>query len=151
MKKLLIGRFNFLSLLILLLLFQDCHVQLVSDYDQSTVDAIIDCYKAIDNFYNGLLDYPEDQRAYFKFITKYSAIESELRILLLKNSIRPLNSESTQMTQNIINLWTKYRDKHKKNNDYKGALITIHRNRFFQMFRAMLTAEKYKPQKSDED
>ena len=136
---------QFISLLLLLSFFNGCHVQLVADYDQATVDSIINTFKQIDNFYVDLLNTPAAERKYEKSSNMYNIIESDLRVLLLKNSVRPLNEESTQMTQNILDLWIKYRNAHKENDGYKDALLNLHRERFYEMFSAMLKAEKVKP------
>lgn len=122
-----------------------CRVQLVSDYDPSTVEAIIQSFKEIDQFYTDILNTSSEKRTFTNYSNSYNTIESNLRVLVLRDSVQPLNTESTQMAQNILNLWLKYKNDHKENNGLKDALIILHRDRFFQMFSAMLVAEKSKP------
>jgi hypothetical protein len=132
-------------LLILISGIIDCRVQLISDYDPSTVEAIIQSFKEIDQFYTDILNTSPEERYFNNYSNSYNAIESNLRVLVLRDSVQQLNTESTQMAQNILNLWLKYKNDHKENNSLKDALIILHRDRFFQMFSAMLVAENSKP------
>ncbi len=129
----------------ILFLQTGCRVQLIADYDASAAQDIIHTYKEVDHFYQTMEEVDSTNRTYDRFAGAYDSIESDLRVLVLKNAVRPLNQESTKIAENILSLWQKYRDAHKKNNSYKDALILLHRDRFFENFKAMLVAEQAKP------
>lgn len=137
-------------LLLVAIFYYGCNINLIATYDQAAVDDIIQSYQLVDSFYQKLINTPEDQRDYNKFVNDYEKIESNLRVLVLKNSARALNKESTEIAKNILGLWQKYRKNHKELNNYDNDLIEIHRNRFFEIFEAMTVAENAKPRTKEQ-
>lgn len=137
-------------LLFVAIFYYGCNINLIATYDQAAVDDIIQSYQLVDSFYQKLINTPEDQRDYNKFVNDYEKIESNLRVLVLKNSARALNKESTEIAKNILGLWQKYRKNHKELNNYDNDLIEIHRNRFFEIFEAMTVAENAKPRTKEQ-
>ena len=65
------------------------------------------------------------------------------------NKIRPLNKESTQIAQQILDFWVEYKEKHNENNTYKNSLLNIHQKRFSRLFIAMAVAEEAKTEDND--
>jgi predicted secreted Zn-dependent protease len=98
----------------------------------------------VDQFYGALLERQQDQRPYAQFSSQYVEIESELRSLVTRNQVRPLNQESTKISQTILDLWQKYKAAHQKTNGYTTAIATLHRNRFTRLFNAAASAEEAK-------
>lgn len=144
---------KFITSIILLLIaifYFGCSVNLIATYDETAVNDIIQAYQLVDSFYQNLANTPEDQRDYKSFSTDYEKIESSLRILVLKNSARTLNKESTEIAKNILGLWQKYKENHKESNNYESDLIEIHRNRFFENFEAITVAENSKPRTKEQ-
>ena len=133
-----------LFLFISLILIASCAVKLVSDYDTKTADKIIELSKRIDLFYLNLKEIQPEERLFQNVAEEYKFVEIELRSLVLMNKIRPLNKESTQIAQQILDFWIEYKEKHKENNTYKDSLLNIHQKRFSRLFIAMAVAEKAK-------
>jgi|ERR1035437_1786047 hypothetical protein len=136
-------------LLILLLIISlanlNCHVQLVAKYDQTAVDDIIHAYREIDNFYVTLLNIPEKQRIFNDYSNAINTIESDISVMVLKNSARPLNTESTKIAKNILNSWRKHKNLFQKYNSYSDIDISLDRETFFDNFEILLKAEQAKP------
>ena len=139
---------NKYPLLILLLIIAvanlNCHVQLVAKYDQSAVDDILQTYREIDNLYITLLNTPEKQRIFKDYSNSINTIESEISVMVLKNSARPLNTESTKIAKSILASWRNHRTEFQKKNSYPDELITFDRETFFDNFVALLNAEQSK-------
>lgn len=145
-------RTKIIPLIILVVLSQlyfACGVQLVATYDPIAVNDIIQAYQEVDGFYQKLINTTENKREFKTFSTDYDKIETDLRILVLKNSARTLNKESTQIAKNILGLWQKYKQAHKETNSYDSDQLVIHRNRFFENFEAMTIAENAKPREKE--
>lgn len=131
-------------LIITIILLSSCAVQMVADYDQNTAYKIVEISKMVNMFYIKLADHSPNERQYIKFMADYQQIEVELEALVLLNRMRPLNEESTQQAENILELWQKYKKKHKEKNSYNDVQIKLHRNRFNRNFAAMALGEKLK-------
>jgi len=121
-----------------------CTVKLVADYDASTFEEILRVGKEVDRFYGMLLEAPEGQRPYAKYAQQYVDIETDIRSLVTRNQARPLNDESTQISETILKLWIKYKDKHKANDGYATGAATLDRARFVRLFKAAAAAEEAK-------
>lgn len=147
MKNISISKKNIIVCLTIFIIFAllcECRVKLIADYDATVAEAIIKLAKDVDTFYAQLLETPGDKRDYNEFADKYLAIEVELRSLIIRNKVRPLNKESIGIAENTLELWLKYKNKHKEVNIYKDALAKQHRNRFDKLFTAMAVAEEAK-------
>ena len=134
----------FFVLLFSLLSLNGCMVQFVSDYDAATYEEILRVSKEVDRFYGELLEEEQSQRSYDKYAEAYVELESELRSLVMRNNSRPLNSESTKISQSILDLWIKYKTKHKDKNTYKTGVAKLDRKRFIRLFTSAASAEKAK-------
>jgi len=129
--------------LMLILLFA-CGIKLVADYDAATYESILNTAKLVDAFYVNLLVTPETERAYENFADQYLDIEVEIRSLLMRTKIHPLNEESTRIAETILAKWLKYKEAHQDKNTYKSALEQVHWQRFTRLFTAMAVAEEAK-------
>ena len=152
MEKNMKNGFNYLKLnmhslfFILLTAFTlaGCSVKFVADYDATTYEEIIRVGKDVDNFYGNLLEQASQDREYHKYSEQYVALESELRSLYIRNKSRPLNDESTKISESILNLWIKYKKKHKDKDTYKTGNAQLDRNRFVRLFISAASAEAAK-------
>ena len=75
-------------------------LQLIAPYDDQTVRDIFAAARAVDQFYGELLEAPAGKRQYALFSERYVRIESDLRALVLRNEVRPLNEDSTEIARN---------------------------------------------------
>jgi hypothetical protein len=140
----------FFVLVIIALGFGGCAVKLVADYDSATFNEIITIDKKVDRFYGDLLELPAGNRQYAKFSDKYVDIETDLRSLYIRNMARPLNEESSQISEIILNLWIKYKDTHKKKDGYPDGMAKLDRKRFTRLFISAANAEAAKKLSPDD-
>jgi len=138
-----ISKFYFL-LTITLLFISGCTVQFVAEYDESIKNEIIRISNEIDKFYAILLETEQTERTYENFKEEYLTIEVDLRTLLTRNKIRPLNDESTKQTEIALELWLDDKEQHKANENVSNFIINQHRNQFQRLFIAMAIGEKVK-------
>jgi hypothetical protein len=136
-----------LPLLVVLVIFNSCAVKWVADYRKDIEDAVVEVAKKIDKYYADLTSTTgEDGTVHYttdltkeQFEKRFREIDTELYGIYLRNQSRPLNSESAQISKNILDeLWRKY------NGDIgtNKPLLEIHRKRFTRNFEALLRAEK---------
>jgi hypothetical protein len=133
-----------LSLFSLMFVFAACKVQFIPSYDAELSKEINETAKKIDNFFLTMQDVPLADRQYDHFSTGYIEIEVDLNSLVTKNRVRPLNTESTRITEISLQLWEKYKEEHKKDNSLSNGLIKLNRKTFSDLFYAMQVAEEGK-------
>jgi hypothetical protein len=156
-----------------MLLLSGC-VNLVADYDAELANETITISKQVDRFYGQLAETNYSLRSYDAFRDRYIEIEVNLRSLVMRNKVRPLNENSIKIAENTLKLWIKYKDAHKQNWEkyqealaaveqgeenapqfaatdiYKDGKIKLHRKRFTRMFTALTVAEEAKKMGSDQ-
>ena len=116
----------------------------VADYDASIKDEIIQVAKEVDLFWGRLLDVDASKRSYDKFKGQYNKIETDIRGLVMKNEIRPLNSESTKQAKIALELWIEDRNMHKQKNTISDFIAKRHRQQYMEVFTAMAKGEEAK-------
>lgn len=121
-----------------------CAIRLVADYDSGTFDEVLKAEKEVDLFYGNLLETPQKERSYSRYAGQYVSIETDLRLLVTRNKSRPLNQESTSISETILKLWVKYKEKHQADNGYSDGNAKLDRARFTRLFRAAASAEEAK-------
>lgn len=131
----------FLLLMLIGFGLSGCAVKLVADHDTKTYEEILRIGKSIDKFYGDLLETTAASRKYQKYSEKYVQLESELRSLYVRNKSRPLNQESTKISESILELWVKFKGKHKAKNSYKDGNAKLDRNKFVNIFISAASAE----------
>jgi hypothetical protein len=136
--------FQFSILVFLSLSLSGCGFRYVADYNSALSDEIIRVAKKVDFFYAILQNMPDSLRTFDKSVGQYTEIEVDLNSIVMRNKIRPLNSESTKIAETALSFWCKYKDMHKKENTYKNAKIVLHRKRMGRVFSAMFNAEEAK-------
>lgn len=129
---------------VLLALSAACSVRLSDDFDSATFEETIRLSRQVDRFYGELLETAANKRPYKKYSQQYIDIETGLRALYVRNKVRPLNSESTGITQDILALWLKYKERHRLKDTYSDGNAKLERKRFTRMFIAALGAEEAK-------
>lgn len=134
----------FSPLLSFLLLFSSCKVQLIPDFNAALSQEINTTAKKVDNFYLTMLETPAASRRFSSFTDKYIDVEVDLNSLLTQNRIRPLNQQSTRVTEIALQLWTKYKEEHKKDNALSDGLVKLNRKTLADLFYAMRVAEEAK-------
>lgn len=147
-------RHNKLLYLLLVILIASvvggCPIKLVADYDANTFEETVKLSKKVDLFYGNLLEIPEPDRQYKKFAEKYVEIQSDMRSLVTRNQARPLNLESTKISETILDLWVKYKDNHQAKDGYSNGTAKLDRKRFIRLFNAAAAAEAAKKLEADD-
>jgi len=129
-----------------------CSIQLVADYDSANFEEALRIGRKVDLFYATLLETEAGDRAYATYAARYLEIEADLRSFHLRNKVRPLNEESTQIAKDLLDLWTKYKEAHKQADVYSSDKAEIHRDRLGRMFMSAADAETAKKlEASDRD
>lgn len=127
-----------------------CSVKWVADYDDATFEEILRVGKKVDRFYGDLLEADASGRAYARFGSRYVELETDIRSLVTRNSARALNEESTRISEIILTLWVKYKDRHKQAGAYTDGNARPDRNRFVRLFAAAASAETAKKLSADD-
>lgn len=133
-----------LGLLMLALAASGCTIRYVADYDAAAKAEILRVAKEVDLFWGRLLDTPEDKRQYTNFKDDYNRIESDLRNLVMRNEIRPLNKLSTKQSQIALDLWLDDKTTHKQKDTISDFIVKRHRQQFVRVFVAMARGEMAK-------
>ena len=131
----------------LILPLAGCVSKIISPFDLNTQEAIFSSAKLIDQFYGKILEKREKKRRYSGFYNKYVKIEAELKSLAFRNKIRSFNEDSSRISNEILNLWKKVKDNHKKKNKYSTGSAKLDRKRFARMFYHAARAESSKMEK----
>lgn len=137
-------------LFVLAWLLAGCNnVRLVADYDAEAAKGITDTSAAVFSFYDRLISAraaaPKPAKlAYAPFADDWGKVETQIRVMLVREESRPLNSDSEKVVRTILDFWKKYRQEHLDKNDYNAAQLGFHRDRFQRLFAAALKAEKAK-------
>ena len=127
------------------LLFSACKVQFVPDYDNTLAIDIDKTSKMIDHFYlSTMAKSTTAERQYTKFIDEYVAIEVEINSIITRNKIRPLNANSTRISEIALQFWKKYQMEHKEDNSISDGIIKLNQKYMTDLFYAMRVAEEGK-------
>lgn len=140
------------ALLGLVILLQGCAVHLVADYDQQSEDRLIASYEKICRFYDDLSSTAPQDRSYAAFTEGYAEIDTDLRVLLLRQRGRTKNEESVKIITKILEAWTSTRERHQRysseperaDNQYPDSAIRLDRTQFDAHFEAAVVAERAK-------
>jgi hypothetical protein len=138
------------ALLALTFALASCAIKLAPDYDSATFEEIIKVGRKVDRFYGDLLESEQATRQYQKYADRYVEIETDLRSLYMRNTARPLNEESTQISASILALWIKYKSAHKASDRYSDGVAKLDRNRFNRLFGSAANAEAAKKLQADD-
>lgn len=134
-------------LLSCILIFSQCRVHLLPEFDATILEQIDQTAKHVDKFYLGLLELDPanlHNRSYSNCSETYIAIQSELNSLYIKNKIRPLNSNTLRIVEITKELWNKYKNEHKRDQVLTNGVIELNRQSMEELFYTMRVAEKIK-------
>ncbi len=118
--------------------------KIVSEYDKNAELEIKQVGSKVDKFYENLLTVNQSDRSYQQYSEQYQKIQTELRTLFDKNKVRILNEESTKISESILTLWIKYKEKHKLKNNYTNGNVKLDRSRLARLFSTATIAESGK-------
>lgn len=121
-----------------------CTMHFVPDFDSVTFDEILRVGKEVDIFYGTLMEQPSEERTYGKYALPYVSIEADIRTLVIRNKLRALNQESTEIAETILSLWVKYKGRHKEKDAYSDGNARLDRERLSRLFTAAASAESAK-------
>jgi len=124
-------------------------IKFVADYDAEAARGTTETSSAVFAFYDRMISARATpprptSLAYNGYADEWGKIETQIRVMLVREESRPLNSDSEAIAKTILGFWVKYRDKHLSSDDYNARLLPIHRDRFQRLFAAALRAEKAK-------
>jgi hypothetical protein len=119
-------------------------IRLIAPYDAQIESETLAAAKAVDRFYADLLEEDENQRPYARFRERYVQVETDLRALVLRNEVRPLNTESAGIARDLLTLWGQKKELHRTRNGYRTGAARLDRDRFADLFKYALRAEKAK-------
>lgn len=119
-------------------------VKFVPDYDDSIKNEIIQISKTVDLFWGKLLETKPKDRLYKKFKDQYVEIESDIRSLVMRNEIRPVNKDSTKQAKKIEELWIQDKNLHKEKDTFTDFEANSHRRQYIEAFTYMAKGEDVK-------
>lgn len=140
----------FLLALLLAVSASGCAVKFVADYDSAAFEEILATAKKVDKFYGTLLETKAESRQYLSFTEQYVTLETDIQGMITRNQARALNSESTEISQIILKLFTNYKERHKTRNTYIDGNAKLDRKRFVRLFASAASAEEAKKLSSDD-
>lgn len=133
-----------LGIVIMLMAATGCTQQYVADYDERVVEDVHVISKKIDVFFGTLIETPQDHRGYQACKDTYIDIEADLRLLLRRNEIRPLNDETIKQINIALRLWLDDKAKHEEKNTVSNFIAKKHREQFGRLFIAIAKGEMAK-------
>ena len=134
----------FLLALLLAVSASGCAVKFVGDYDSAAFEEILTTAKKVDKFYGTLLETKAESRQYSSFSEQYVTLETDIQGMVTRNQARALNSESTEISQIILKLFTKCKELHKTRNTYTDGIAKLDQKRFVRLFGSAASAEEAK-------
>ncbi len=149
-RRTVLGAWRWLVMGVLGALLAACSgVKFVADYDAEAARGIADTSAAVFAFYDRMISAratpPRPATlAYRDYADDWGKVETQLRVMLVREASRPLNADSEAIAKTILDFWVKYRAAHLNGDDYSARLLAIHRDRFQRLFAAALRAEKAK-------
>lgn len=130
------------ALLVLVSLFS-CRAAWVAPYNDEIVTQINTTAKTIDKLYFEISEAEGPQRAYALYKDRYINLQVELNDLYRKEQARDKSDELVTITSNIIEQFTKYKDRHKAEDvNIKTAVLELQRVYLSDHFNTLLKAEK---------
>jgi hypothetical protein len=129
---------------VLVLASVSCRVSLIADRDEVFVNRVLETARKVDLLYLQLMSADSAHLKYANFAEAWNNTEVEIRQLRLMAEAHPLNRESSQICNLLLETFTRYKNQHQKADIYSPALLPIHRDRLAEYFIALLSVEKAK-------
>ena len=131
-----------------LLLIAGCKVRLLDDYSAESEQALLRTYGEVEALFDAIAEAPDSVRAYPRYSAKYGDIQRMIRVQVVREASRPLNSESHGIVAEIDTVFTGYRERH-RTRGVDDTLLQRWRSNMQRMFTAALKAERVKRDEPD--
>jgi hypothetical protein len=128
---------------LVLLFAAACKVRLLDDYDAASEESLLRTYGEIESLFDAIAEAADAERDYELFSRKYGDIQRMIRVQVVREASRPLNSESHGIVAEIDTVFTGYRERHKARG-VDDTLLARWRSNMQRMFTAALRAERVK-------
>jgi hypothetical protein len=138
----------FVVFVAVLLLSAACKVRLLDDYDAASEESLLRTYGEIETLFDAVAELPDAERGYPRFAAKYGEIQRMIRVQVVREAARPLNSESHGIVAEIDTVFTGYRERH-RTRGVDDTLLQRWRTNMQRMFTAALKAERVKRDEPD--
>jgi len=142
MKRLIITHF----LLLCLFLTSGCAVEMISPYDDKTVEQMERIDQKIDHFYLILQSVPEKDRSFTHYSSVYLDIDVQIRSLERRQEVREKNEETLKQTRILASLWKQDIAIHKKQNSISDFMIKRRMSQYQRLMNTMIVGELAKRQ-----
>jgi len=121
-------------------------VRLIDSYNRQSEEGLLATYGKVERLFDTMHQAAIDSsaRGYARFAPMYADIHEAIQVQIMREGARPLNSESQGIVARIDTLFTRYREDHRKTDNFNDALVPIHRNNLRRLFEAALRAERVK-------
>lgn len=126
-----------------LLLAAACKVTLLDDYDRSAEEALLRTYGEVEALFDAIAESADTARAYPRFAQRYGDIQRQIRVQVVREGARPLNSESFGIVARIDTVFSGYRERH-RSLGVPNVILQRWRTNMQRMFTAALKAERAK-------
>lgn len=126
------------------ILFSGCALQLISDFDQKSVDQMQNISEKVNGFYLGLSYLKQEQRTYQESAPYYLKVEEKLEALESMQRIRELNELTVKQVEIALSLWRQDRKMHKREGSLSDFIIKRRKSQYQRLFIAMIKGEDSK-------
>ncbi|WDE04387.1 hypothetical protein SG34_024085 [Thalassomonas viridans] len=131
-------------LLAITLLLSGCALQLVSDFDERSLQDMETIARKVNGFYLGLSYQPKNERSYQTSKGQYLEIEVALEALRNRQVIRPMNELTLKQVDVSLKLWREDRQRHQAADSLSDFLIKRRKSQYQRLFLAMVKGEEAK-------
>ncbi len=135
---------QWLTAMLVMLSLSGCGLQLISTYDERSVEQMERLSMAVERFYTTLDYSTAKERTYKKYKSAYIDIHVRLQILLASQQARPLNELTVKQVKIFESLWQEDEASHKKNDTISNFIIERRQQQYRRIFQAMITGEESK-------
>ncbi|WDD98083.1 hypothetical protein [Thalassomonas actiniarum] len=131
-------------LLAMTFLLSGCALQLVSDYDEKSLESMERVAQKVNRFYLGLSYQSKEKRLFKASHSAYLNIEADLEALKNRQMIRPMNELTLKQVEITLKLWREDRLRHKTADSLSDFLIKRRKDQYQRLFLAMIKGEEAK-------
>ena len=139
-----------ITLLLIIVLIPSCALQLISDYDQRSLDQMELIAKKVDRLYLQLEYMAANKRDYHRVAASYLDIDVELQALKTRQQLRAINELALTQVEIAISLWKKGRQRHQQINTVTDFFIKRYRKQYNRLYLAMIKGEESKKQPTNQ-
>jgi len=133
-----------LCLLVMAFVLSGCALQLVSDFDEKSLDDMEAIATEVNGFYLGLSYMEKSERSYKNSRQQYLEIEVALEALRSRQEIRAMNELTLKQVDITLKLWREDRERHQAADTLSNFLIKRRKGQYQRLFLAMIKGEESK-------